>query len=442
MIKTEYITLYIGGVILWPFLLMIATKIFDRNEIKLKLAYLPIIIMFSIFTLFSNVIDDNAIKGLISYVLLMTFNKTIFKEKWNKIIIGSFIEFVLMLLSEAVIAIILSIILKILNLNEVGIVKDTLIINFIIPLLCYFIVIKYEKLLKEILNKNLANDKGIIVISLMIILTLSILVFKIPITKWNFNSEFMTLMLLLVLFCFIGMYMYNQRVETQKITDKYAKLAEYAKNNEGLLEEYRMNLHENKNRLIAIDNMVPAKYKEIHEYIGELIEKNKSSKYYWLTELKYVPSPELKGFMNYKIMEMIDSKLEVEVNISRELDKKVIKNYNVKDKEELYSIVGIFLDNAHEAAKISKEKAVSIQMFMEKKDCKLIIANTYKGKIELDKIDEYGYSSKGANRGTGLHIVSEIVSRNPLFEKETGILDNYFVQTLTIHPKQVKKKKI
>ena len=442
MIKTEYITLYIGGVILWPFLLMIATKIFDRNEIKLKLAYLPIIIMFSIFTLFSNVIDDNAIKGLISYVLLMTFNKTIFKEKWNKIIIGSFIEFVLMLLSEAVIAIILSIILKILNLNEVGIVKDTLIINFIIPLLCYFIVIKYEKLLKEILNKNLANDKGIIVISLMIILTLSILVFKIPITKWNFNSEFMTLMLLLVLFCFIGMYMYNQRVETQKITDKYAKLAEYAKNNEGLLEEYRMNLHENKNRLIAIDNMVPAKYKEIHEYIGELIEKNKSSKYYWLTELKYVPSPELKGFMNYKIMEMIDSKLEVEVNISRELDKKVIKNYNVKDKEELYSIVGIFLDNAHEAAKVSKEKAVSIQMFMEKKDCKLIIANTYKGKIELDKIDEYGYSSKGANRGTGLHIVSEIVNRNPLFEKETSILDNYFVQTLIIHPKQLKKKKI
>ena len=80
-------------------------------------------------------------------------------------------------------------------------------------------------------------------------------------------------------------------------------------------------------------------------------------------------------------------------------------------------------------------------MFMEKKDCKLIIANTYKGKIELDKIDEYGYSSKGANRGTGLHIVSEIVNRNPLFEKETRILDNYFVQTLIIHPKQLKKKK-
>ena len=440
MIKAEYITLYISGIILWTFSLIITSKLFDRNEVKIKLTMIPVIMIFSIFTLFSNIIDDNVIKGLISYILMLAFNKIIFKEKWNKTIVGSFIEFVLLLSSEAVIAIVLSIVLKTINLNEVGIVKDTLIINFVIPLLGYFIIRKYEKSLREILNKNLTNDRGIIVISLMIILTLSILVFRIPITKWNFNSEFLTLMLLLVLFCFIGMYMYKQRVEAQKITDKYTKLAEYAKNNEGLLEEYRMNLHENKNRLIAIDNMVPAKYKEIHEYIGELIEKNKSNKYYWLTELKYVPSPELKGFMNYKIMEMINGKLEVEVNISRELDKKVIKNYNVKDKEELYSIVGIFLDNAHEAAKMSKEKAVSLQMFMEKKDCKLIIANTYKGKIDLDKIDEYGYSSKGVNRGTGLHIVSEIVSRNPLFEKETGILDNYFVQTLTIHPKKVKKK--
>lgn len=42
------------------------------------------------------------------------------------------------------------------------------------------------------------------------------------------------------------------------------------------------------------------------------------------------------------------------------------------------------------------------------------------------------------NRGNGLHIVNEIISRNNLFEKETGILDNYFYQELTIHPKKIK----
>ena len=90
--------------------------------------------------------------------------------------------------------------------------------------------------------------------------------------------------------------------------------------------------------------------------------------------------------MNYKIMEMINSKLDVEVNISREIDKKVIKNYSTKDKEDLYSIVGVFLDNAHEASKISKEKSVSIQMYMVNKELKLIIAKTYKGKVEMSII--------------------------------------------------------
>ena len=81
-------------------------------------------------------------------------------------------------------------------------------------------------------------------------------------------------------------------------------------------------------------------------------------------------------------------------------------------------------------------------MYMVNKELKLIIANTYKGKVEIEKIDEYGYSSKGPNRGTGLHIVNEIINRNPLFKKETSLLDNYFVQTLTIYPKQLKKKKV
>ena len=162
-----------------------------------------------------------------------------------------------------------------------------------------------------------------------------------------------------------------------------------------------------------------------------------NNKYYWLTELKYVPSQELKGFMNYKILEMINEKIDVEINVSREIKKSAFKNYSPKDKENLYSIIGIYLDNAREAASESKEKSVSIQMYVEDNNIKLVIANTFKGEIDLEKIEEYGYSSKkGMNRGNGLHIVNEIISRNNLFEKETGILDNYFYQELTIHPKK------
>ena len=418
--------------------------IFQKKSDKSFLSFL-IIIFYSIIISMLNILIknglDKVIKIIIFFIMMIIFNKYKYNKKISDIIIGTFIVYVNYFIAEVGIVSTLSIVYKIFGLNLFELFKYSLVANIITSTISIIIIIILKNLYIKIFKRILYTDSKTVISTLLVLIILAILLTRESIDKLQFNFDFLLTMTLILIFCFIGIYMIKQKAEIDKVTDKYTKLAEYAKNNEGLLEEYRMNLHENKNRLIAIDNMVPAKYKEIHEYIGELIEKNKSSKYYWLTELKYVPSPELKGFMNYKIMEMIDSKLEVEVNISRELDKKVIKNYNVKDKEELYSIVGIFLDNAHEAAKVSKEKAVSIQMFMEKKDCKLIIANTYKGKIELDKIDEYGYSSKGANRGTGLHIVSEIVNRNPLFEKETSILDNYFVQTLIIHPKQLKKKK-
>jgi len=61
-----------------------------------------------------------------------------------------------------------------------------------------------------------------------------------------------------------------------------------------------------------------------------------------------------------------------------------------------------------------------------------MIANTYRGKVEIDKISEYGYSSKGKNHGTGLYIVENIIVKNKKFTKETSLMDNYFIQTIKI----------
>ena len=418
--------------------------LFEKKSNKNLKDYI-VIIIYSVMITLLNIIGNNhidkTIKIIVVFVLMLFFNKNKYKNKISDTILGTFLVYLNFYLAEIIVGIILIIATNVLKLNVLFLLKFTIIGNTLISITSFFIIHFLKPLYMKILKNIKYYDLNLICATIIILIILAILLTKTPVEKWTFSIDFITTVILILMFCFIGIYMIKQKSEIDTVIDKYIKLAEYAKNNEGLLEEYRMNLHENRNRLITIDNMVPKKYKEVHEYIGELIKKNKSNKYYWLTELKYIPSSELKGFMNYKIMEMINDKLDIEVNISRELDKKIIKNYNVKDKEELYSIVGIFLDNAYEASKISKEKSVSIQMFMEKKDLKLIIANTYKGKIDLEKIDEYGYSSKGTNRGTGLHIVSEIVSRNSLFEKETSILDDYFVQTLTLHPKKSKKKK-
>lgn len=443
MLKPEY---FVNGIITVIALIIIGNAIFEFKKYDLyKLKNMIVSIIASAIIIIANIYNEtlisNTLRIMILFSTIVFLYKLIYKKEFSCIIMASFITYLIYFLSEVIVDIPLYIILSVIKVEAIE-VRNTIIINIIISIISIVIAIISKKRIREIIKHGNIDRKIIVGISILILFTLSMLIFSTPVAKLKFDMNFLITMILLTLFCIIGFILIKQRVETQKITDKYAKLAKYSKNNEGLLEEYRMNLHENKNRLIRIDHMVPKEYTEIHEYIDELIEINRTNKYYWLIELKYVPSSELKGFMNYKIMEMINDKLDVEINISRELKQRILKNYTVKDKEDLYSIVGIFLDNAHEAAKISKEKAVSIQMFMDGKNLKIIVANTHKGKIDLAKINEYGYSSKGKNRGTGLHIVNEIVNRNQLFEKDTSILDNYFVQTLTIKYKNFNKKKV
>ena len=115
-----------------------------------------------------------------------------------------------------------------------------------------------------------------------------------------------------------------------------------------------------------------------------------------------------------------------------------MKKLKIKDKGDLYNIIGVFLDNAKEASLESKEKRVAVEMYETDNDLHIIIANTYKGKIDIEKINEYGYSSKGKNRGTGLHLVNKIVERNRLFDRTTSKMDEYFVQELIVHLENIK----
>lgn len=100
----------------------------------------------------------------------------------------------------------------------------------------------------------------------------------------------------------------------------------------------------------------------------------------------------------------------------------------------------MYLDNAIQAAKESKEKEINIEIYKEKTEMVIIIANTYNGKIEINKLDNYGYTTKGKNHGIGLHIVKNIINNETIFNSKTYILDKYFVQEIRIDLKQIKAK--
>ena len=148
-------------------------------------------------------------------------------------------------------------------------------------------------------------------------------------------------------------------------------------------------------------------------------------------DIKNIPIPGIKGLINYKLLKMKELNIEIEVYVSEEVATLNQNHLDIKEKNNLYTILGVILDNAIEASIESKERMISLQFFKDNDDINIILANTFKS-INLDQLEEKGYSSKGKNRGIGLYLVKEILKHSKNIEKETSIINNFFVQKIII----------
>ena len=429
--------LFIGCLIMSFSIFIIGNIIFDQKEklnIKNITLTLCLAILITIVNIISTTIVDNILKLIIIFVSYIGYYKVIFKKDWSTIILGSFIMYLIYFFSEIIIDIIIHTIFHIFEIGNFQDIKNTIELTILTTIVGVYISVISKKYLKKMVKETSFEKGTIIIIAVLIIAALATLLYKTPLMEVTFDLNFFITMFLVIVFCMISFVIIKQQRDVNEKEEEYKKLANYSQVTEGVLEEYRLNLHESRNQLIIIRNMIPTtKKKELEEYVNNLIDATEVNKYRWVNELKYIPIPELKGFINFKLMEMSNKKIDIEINVERKLKNSKMKKLKIKDKGDLYNIIGVFLDNAKEASLESKEKRVAVEMYEMDNDLHIIIANTYKGKVDIEKINEYGYSSKGKNRGTGLHLVNKIVERNRMFERTTSKMDEYFVQELTVH---------
>ena len=405
-----------------------------RLSVKNIMAILCMGIILTILNTVTPTILNNILKVLMIYICYIGFYKILFDEKLLRCILASFMMYLIILASETIISILISLIMCVINITDFTIFQNTLGINISVAIIGTLITYKGREKLSNLIKKINRTEKAVVIFVALIMITLALLLFKTPISEMRIDINLVVTLFLIASFCIIGLFLIKQQSEVNEKEEEYKKLANYSQITEGVLEEYRLNLHESRNQLIIIRNMIfTTKKKELKEYVNNLIDATEVNKYRWVNELKYIPIPELKGFINFKLMEMSNKKIDIEINVERKLKSSKMKNLKIKDKGDLYNIIGVFLDNAKEASLESKEKRVAIEMYEIDNDVHIVIANTYKGKIDIEKINEYGYSSKGKNRGTGLHLVNKIIERNIMFERTTSKMDEYFVQELTVH---------
>ena len=376
------------------------------------------------------------------YTLFCIFYRINFSNDWTKVFIGALILYLCLSVAEVLTAIFASLILALFG-QSLEFLKNTIIINILISSLEFTIVYALKNYLKVFIDNTNTNNKfRNLMILIIILITLALLIFKVPVSNWKLNYDFFVTMIILLLFCIVGIFMIKQNSDIQKTSDMYQQVVKYSNTTNKVLEDYRMINHEHKNQLSIIRQMVSNENAELIEYIDSLIDKKNIQKYKWVAELNKLPSNGLKGLINYKFIEMEDSGISSMVTISKEASNvKLEKKLTTIQKDHLYSICGVYLDNAIEAAIKSKTKEISIDVYKEKKDLILIIANTYKGTIDLEKIDNYGYTTKGKNHGVGLHIVKSILNEDSLFSQSRKLIDKYYVQELRIHTDRLKNRK-
>ncbi|MHC1685273.1 MAG: sensor histidine kinase [Clostridiaceae bacterium] len=137
--------------------------------------------------------------------------------------------------------------------------------------------------------------------------------------------------------------------------------------------------------------------------------------------------PELKSLMVFKVIKA----QELGVNINIEIPGK-IDEINM-DMIDLCRSIGIIMDNAIEAAVEAKKPEINIGVLNTTKTINIIVENSYGGETPLlHEIVKNGYSTKGNNRGMGLHTLGEIIKRHKSVTMDTIIKENKFVQDIAI----------
>lgn len=432
----KFLELFIDSAIMWTTFYLIGRILFEETKKTNYIKLVSMIMLFSYILAHINYVNSEILNGIIKilcvYSLFCLFYKIIFKKELSKVLVASLILYLCLCASEVIIAIIASIVLATFH-ESLAFLKNTILINTIISLTEILIIsLSKQKLIPYVKNSKL-NRKSSLIIILVLLVTLALLIFKIPINKWKFNTEFIITMFILLFFCIIGLIIVKQNSDIQKTTSMYQKLVDYSDITNGLLEDYRVVSHEQKNQLLVIRSMLDDNSpKELVEYVDGLLDKKVGFKYEWIGELNHLPLSGLKGLINYKLIEAHTIDININISISKDVNNSNLNRMSITQKDELYSIMGVYLDNAIQAAKESNKKEVSLEIYKENEKIVIIIANTYNGKIEMEKLDNYGYTTKGKNHGVGLHLVKKIIENEVIYSQLRSLFEDYYVQKLII----------
>ena len=243
----------------------------------------------------------------------------------------------------------------------------------------------------------------------------------------NIDILFMLNLVITVMYCIFSLgtlSMFNKYEVCQK---KLEYQYYHNKTLDYLMKDLRRFKHDYNNMLAVIGGYLQIKdYKALNSYFNSIAGNIRYSNYDSNKSILKIKNAGILGLILYKLDLAQEKSIQFTMKVDVEIDKLGGK------VNEFCEILGILLDNAIEAANETESKKIELDICGEECNRVFVIKNSIKNRVDVDKIYEREYSTKGLNRGIGLSVVSELIQNNDNMHLDTESSDSEFVQKLIL----------
>lgn len=225
---------------------------------------------------------------------------------------------------------------------------------------------------------------------------------------------------------------YKKDAEMQMKQESFQALQQYTAQVESLYNSLRSFKHDYSNILLTLYEYIDTRDMDgLTSYFTRNIlplTKQLDPQNAHITRLSNLNIVELKSMVTAKIIYAQEMGIDVSVEINQPLDR---VNMDIID---LVRILGIFLDNAIEAALETDTPKMSFVIIQEDKETVFFMTNSFiDHHLQISELSKAGTSSKGSSRGIGLYNVAQIISHYDNLFLDTHTQGDTFMQVLHIY---------
>lgn len=416
--------------------LIVVKNISGSKEKLLSIKSIALMICLIIVPAFMHTTDYNFLYGIINYILMIVTYKYILNLSFTKAIISCGILLFSLFLLDFISNLFLAMFLSVDQMRNTWYINLSINIIFSIILLIVYNNKKIYRYFENLIDKiSKRRQTNVIIFLLLATIAMSILLYLLG-NNYNLNAVFTTNFLIFLIFFLLVIILVGEKNSYVKLSDDYENLFHYVKIFEDWIEDEQLIRHEYKNQLAVLRCLT--KEKKVKNKIDEIISDTINIDNHVINQLKNLPSGGLKGLLYYKIAVARNNDVNIEVDVSQDASP-VLNTLNQDELKTISKLIGIYCDNAIEAAKETKKKIILIEIYEINNIANIVISNTCKeNKVLLNRYDK-GVSTKGKGRGNGLYFAKKMLTKNTWIEESQEIIDGYYIETLKITKKRKSK---